>query len=204
MREIKASSDRSVSEIQKLADGAALGGGAGSSQAVTQMTAQLNQLKADIQVVRTEQKKLMVELSHGNTGNGPVEPRVITKIAKPFTKIIYFPLNKVMDPNVDIQIGEVADALKKEAASRACDYAVNGCLNTLGGDKSNLALSQKRADYVAGKLRFQDLNVTDAKAWGERRLDAVTLDGVDQVRNRRVEVEITFDEKPAEMKTPLP
>ena len=205
VKEIRASSSKTVTEVQKIADGAALSGGRGgaaaASKTITRMTQDLAQLKKDMAAMRSGQQaiidKLKAEVAAAKSM--PVlEPRVkiVTQIAKPFARTIYFPLNKVMGPNVDNQINQVVEALTKEAAGRTCEVTVDGYSDTLGADKSNLELSKKRADYVAGKLRFQDFNVVRVKAWGERRLIAYTTDGVDQVRNRRVEVGMVCTDVP--------
>ena len=72
-----------------------------------------------------------------------------------------------------------------------------GFSDTLGGDKSNLALSLQRAEYVASMLRKAQFQVGDVTGWGERWLLIHTVDGIKNDKNRRVVIETACRDLPA-------
>ena len=99
---------------------------------------------------------------------------------------IYFPKGVSRGPVIDRQIAKVTPDLKKTGVKRQCSLNVAGFADTLGNDNTNLKLSQRRADYVAAKLKAGGFNISETRGWGERRLDVHTLDGTDNEKNRRV------------------
>ncbi len=88
----------------------------------------------------------------------------------------------------------LVDDLKKIIKDRkGCIVSVAGFADTLGTDRVNLAVSQERAEAIAGQLRtaFAGQNVQVNKvAWGERQLKVWTPDGKSQKANRRVDISV--------------
>lgn len=72
-----------------------------------------------------------------------------------------------------------------------CTISVAGYADTLGGDKVNLQISQKRAANIAQKIKaaLPDATVNVA-AWGERRLQTWTPDATADESNRRVDIAV--------------
>lgn len=108
-------------------------------------------------------------------------------------RTVYFEMAKVDGEDVDVQINVALIDLSQYASRPDCMAEVNGYADTLGRDSANLALSRERARYVASKVRDAGIKVASVEAWGERRLETHTFDGVDLQNNRRVEIEITCD-----------
>ncbi len=108
----------------------------------------------------------------------------------PLAKTVYFGLGKARGPQIDAQVTKVVPGLKERAGEPQCRANVSGFSDTLGNDESNLRLSQKRADYVAAKLKASGLAIGTVRGWGERRLEVHTLDGADNQNNRRVVIEM--------------
>jgi outer membrane protein OmpA-like peptidoglycan-associated protein len=81
------------------------------------------------------------------------------------------------------------------AALRHYDHTlvqVNGYTDTRGTPERSLALSQKRADAVAGQLRAGGVagaRIT-ATGYGQTHLKIATGDGKSEPRNRRIEIRI--------------
>jgi outer membrane protein OmpA-like peptidoglycan-associated protein len=78
-----------------------------------------------------------------------------------------------------------------------CTISVAGYADTLGGDKTNLALSKKRARVIAEKLKAafagKPVQINES-AWGERRLANWTPDEIGRETNRRVDVAVSCKE----------
>ena len=74
-----------------------------------------------------------------------------------------------------------------------CSISVAGYADTVGGDKVNLKISQKRARNIAQKIKEafagSEVQVNEA-AWGERRLKNWTPDGTADENNRRVDIAV--------------
>ncbi len=72
-----------------------------------------------------------------------------------------------------------------------CAISVAGYADTLGGDKVNLEISQKRAQNIAQKIKAALPDVTvNVAAWGERRLQKWTPDATADENNRRVDISV--------------
>lgn len=101
---------------------------------------------------------------------------------------------KIGSPNDNGQDKMIIQKLKGITKNRkSCSISVAGYTDTLGGDKTNLVLSKKRAHMVAGKLRvaFADDHFPISESgWGERRLLVWTPNNVANATNRRVEVRV--------------
>jgi len=81
------------------------------------------------------------------------------------------------------------EALRK-AVTEIADVQITGHTDTVGTSESNDALSRERAMEIRTALVAQGLPVGNAKVTGrgERELRVKTADGVEEPRNRRVEV----------------
>lgn len=106
------------------------------------------------------------------------------------TSTIYFPLAVSRGPKIDAQLTDLMPKFKQMAADASCTANVLGFSDTLGNDDVNLRLSQKRADYVAAKLKGAGIRVGTVKGWGERWLKVHTYDGADNENNRRVVIDM--------------
>ena len=109
---------------------------------------------------------------------------------------VYFPLAIAKGIKIDAQLAKIIPELKIRSGQAQCLANVSGFSDTLGNDDSNLKLSQKRANYVAVKLKAEGLAIGTVRGWGERRLKVHTLDGADNENNRRVEIEINCPSAP--------
>ncbi len=88
-------------------------------------------------------------------------------------------------------VKQVKDILKDR---KDCAIAISGHTDTLGDDENNLELSRERASEVTAKLKTalagQNIPISQA-AWGERRLQVWTRDGIGKKANRSVEISLT-------------
>ena len=92
------------------------------------------------------------------------------------------------------QAAVIIPKLKALVEGRAdCSISVAGYADTLGGDKVNLKISQRRARNIAQKIKEafagSKVQVNEA-AWGERRLKNWTPDGTADENNRRVDIAV--------------
>lgn len=115
---------------------------------------------------------------------------------------VYFPLGKIKGPMISEQLASIIPKITDYSKAGTCKSNVLGFSDTLGGDKANLALSEKRALHIASLLRTESIPVGNVKGWGERWLDVHTVDGVKNEKNRRVVIETHCEMKP--MVTPQP
>ncbi|HEU5018100.1 MAG TPA: OmpA family protein, partial [Pseudolabrys sp.] len=95
------------------------------------------------------------------------------------------------------QVAAIIPRLKQIVGGRAgCSISVAGYADTLGGDKTNLTLSKKRARAIAEKIKTafagSDVQINEA-AWGERRLHDWTPDNTAQAANRRVDIAVNCE-----------
>ena len=95
----------------------------------------------------------------------------------------------------DGQAAMIAAKLKDIVKDRkGCAISVAGFADTLGGDKTNLTLSKKRARVIAAKLKTafagKPVQINES-AWGERRLADWTPDETADRANRRVDVAVS-------------
>lgn len=203
VKEIKAGSAKAVAEIKEAAAGAATGApGAGSKVA-----AGIDELKSSLAAMQADQKALLKQiaaLQAKTAAPAPAGPaaKADDGIPDPQNASVYFPLAVAKGPKIDTQIKELLPAVKERAAKGDCRANVSGYSDTLGNDDANLRLSQKRADYVAEKLKAAGLTVGEVKAWGERRLEAFSVDGVQNENNRRVVIEVHCGPEPAKPAMP--
>lgn len=87
----------------------------------------------------------------------------------------------------------VLDQLKVEVAGRpAPEISVIGHTDTVGSRENNDRLSRQRAEAMLAVLKAANVQAIDLEVAGrgERELIVPTADGVDEVRNRRVEINV--------------
>jgi len=106
-------------------------------------------------------------------------------------------LYKVYFPSGGSKLDAKANATITAAAAHAGKYSpprvvVAGYTDTQGSASANDKLSMKRARVVAAALRIRGVvrDAIKAKGYGESYPDAKTADGVAEVKNRRVEVQV--------------
>ena len=149
--------------------------------------------------VRTDQ--LLAKIESGiKDGFAKLEPT--TTVNKPahvsnFSPITIF-LEKIGGFDDNGQASALIPELKKNTENKTgCVISVTGYTDTLGSDKANLMLSEKRADKIVDKLKdaFVDRRVQIKKEepWGERRLKDWTPNNVAHMANRRVEINVSCD-----------
>lgn len=88
---------------------------------------------------------------------------------------------------------EEADRMLQDISSRpAPDITISGHTDSVGNDKYNDKLSQKRAELIAGMIRNHgtELRALDIEYYGERKLLVQTADNKSEIRNRRVEITV--------------
>lgn len=103
---------------------------------------------------------------------------------------ILFELNSAdLSPEAVSTIGAVADVLRHYDKTL---IEVGGYTDTTGSDRYNQDLSQRRAESVANVLADDGVNPAriSPRGYGETQLKIPTGDGVNEPRNRRVEIRI--------------
>jgi outer membrane protein OmpA-like peptidoglycan-associated protein len=196
--EIRAVKSQAIDEIKKLnAEIVANINEASPAGASTMNTAVLQELKQAVETIQSKQETIaehLAQLNHRPTEAAvaaPPPPMPMPKASKAtLTHTVYFPRGRATGPMIDSQVAKHVPELKELAARQQCQTSISGFSDTLGNDNSNLKLSQKRADYVAARLKAAGLSVSNVRGWGERRLKIHTLDGADNENNRRVLIEM--------------
>lgn len=104
---------------------------------------------------------------------------------------------KVYFPTGGTKLDAEANKIIAEAVAHAANYdppkvVVSGYTDTVGSAASNEALSAKRANVVAAAIRIRgvDRAAIKAQGFGEEFLDERTGDGVNEPKNRRVEIQV--------------
>ena len=108
--------------------------------------------------------------------------------AEPGEFLIWFDTNQsTLTPEGLRVVAQAAQAYQERGAAR---ITVTGHTDTVGSAAYNLRLSESRADTVANALISQGVPATDiiTIGRGEEDLLVPTADGVDEPRNRRVEI----------------
>lgn len=165
------------------------------TQLVEQDAAQkvvLAELKNTIEQVKAQQGQLVAGLKKMESMKMETETLVVPG-SRPdaFNQTVWFPLGATKGGTISDQLRAIVTKSHEHARQRDCSVNVLGFSDTLGNDASNLKLSQKRAEYIAAKLKSAGLKVGTVKGWGERWLKVHTVDGVKNEENRRVVVEMT-------------
>ena len=179
LQEIKAASEKSG-----MTDGEAR---AEETQALTSELATLSQSIRDL---RETQQSLAAKIEQDATPNAtPAAQAMPGTREDALNQTVFFPLGKIEGPEIDKQINDMLPKIADYSQGRPCVANVLGFSDTLGGDKSNLELSQRRAVHVAALLKRKNIDVNNVKGWGERWLNEHTVDGVKNQKNRRVVIE---------------
>ncbi len=184
-----------LKEIQAAASQAANGGMTAGGQADPVVMASLEQLQTNVAELRRDQQQLLEII--GSTPDTMMPDTMMpaaasmapTSMEDALNQTVLFPMGKTATPAVDEQIRSMASEIAEYGQNRACQTNVTGYSDTLGGDKSNLKLSEERAIHVAALLRGRQILVGEVKGWGERWLKVHTVDGVENEQNRRVVME---------------
>ena len=154
------------------------------------IVASLEQLKTDIDELRNDQQHLFDEIKRPlDTVASVISPIPPGPTDDSLNQTVFFPMGKTTGPFIDEQIAPVISKIAEYGLNMKCLSNVMGFSDTLGGDKSNLKLSEERAMHVAELLSNKQVPVGDVKGWGERRLKVHTVDGIQNEQNRRVVVE---------------
>ena len=126
-----------------------------------------------------------------------VDPEVLRRDAQaaiaaqpllPRTFIFYFDTSDArITKSSEALLSQVQEELRRRQAP---DVSINGHTDTAGEAARNAVLAQRRADYVARVLKpfLSNALAVDISSHGEKNLLVPTADGVDEPRNRRVEV----------------
>ncbi len=154
------------------------------------MTAELAALSQSIQELRNTQQILTEKIDQGDARRAaPAAQSQPGTREDALNQTVFFPLGKIEGPEIDKQVNDFLPKIIAYSQGRACVANVLGFSDTLGGDKSNLELSQRRAVHVAALLKSKNIEVNNVKGWGERWLNEHTVDGVKNKKNRRVVIE---------------
>lgn len=104
---------------------------------------------------------------------------------------------KVFFPTGGTRLDAEANKIIADAVAHAGQYptprvVVSGYTDTVGSADSNQALSAKRARVVAAAVRIRGVDRDNIKAqgFGEDFQDMSTADGVNEPKNRRVEIQV--------------
>ncbi|MEK9724231.1 MAG: OmpA family protein [Rhodospirillaceae bacterium] len=184
--DIRAVKTETLAEIKKVGGQmTAQAGGAALKPEIAELRAAVDSLKAG-------QQEIVQQLAGIAAAPKPMQ----AKLPKPAavapvkstdrTHTIYFPKGIAHNAQIDADVAQVLPKLQAKAEGATCRVRVAGFADTLGNDDANLRLSQKRAEYVAAKLKAGGVAVDAVHSWGERRLKVRTLDGTDNSLNRRV------------------
>jgi len=202
--EIRAAKDAAIAEIKTMNQEIAAGlgkAGAGAQGmaggASAEMMSAVTELKDAVTAI-SEKQSLIVErldkladMPPKVQAKAPVPDAMKAPVVfGPLAKTIYFPLGSAHGARPDSQLSKIVPGLRERITDASCKVNVSGFADTLGNDESNLRLSQKRAEYIAGKLKTQGFPIGVVRGWGERRLKVHTLDGTNNPSNRRVVVEM--------------
>jgi len=110
--------------------------------------------------------------------------------AEPGEFLIWFDTNQsTLTPEGLRVVAQAAEAYRQRGAAR---ITVTGHTDTVGSAAYNLRLSESRADTVANELIREGVPATDiiTIGRGEEDLLVPTADGVNEPRNRRVEIAV--------------
>ncbi len=170
------------------------------SELRSENTTALQGLTSEIEALRAEQVRLNESLAAMEEAaravaeaQAPVAAGIPGQRQDTFNRTVFFELGEIAGQGVELQINAAVSDIQRHADGQSCTSDVLGFSDTFGGDRSNLALSQKRAEHVAAKLRDAGLSVATVQGWGERWLLEHTVDGIKNQVNRRVVIETTCD-----------
>ncbi len=161
----------------------------------------LQRLETGVQSLHSNQQELIREIRQQR---GPVAAAIpaptmtMEQEGNILEQTVYFPMGKIAGPLVAEQMKGITAMIAEHSGAHACVSNVSGYTDALGGDKSNLELSQKRAEHIAVLLRNRQIPVGDVMGWGERRLKIHTVDAVQHEKNRRVVISTVCEDMMSE------
>lgn len=129
-------------------------------------------------------------ISDGQVAAAPPKPKAKKKLPRGKTYKVYFPTGGTkLDAKANEVVATAAAHAGKYGAPR---IIVAGYTDTQGNDSANEALSLKRARVVAAAMRIRgvDAKAIKAQGYGEDFPDVKTADGVAELKNRRVELQV--------------
>tara|TARA_R110000787_G_scaffold226512_3_gene334356 strand:- start:113874 stop:114671 length:798 start_codon:yes stop_codon:yes gene_type:complete len=179
-----------LKEIKAANENAGMANSKARAEETQAMTSELAALSQSIRDLRETQQSLAAKIEQGATTNTASAAQAMPGTREDaLNQTIFFPLGKIEGPEIDKQINDMLPKIADYSQGRPCVANVLGFSDTLGGDKSNLELSQRRAVHVAALLKRKNIDVNNVKGWGERWLNEHTVDGVKNQKNRRVVIE---------------
>jgi hypothetical protein len=125
------------------------------------------------------------------------QPAPLSGETAPGQFMIFFDTDRATLTPEGVQVvAQAAEAYRQTGAAR---ITVTGHTDTVGSAAYNLQLSERRADMVANELIRQGVPATDITTIGRGEEDLLvpTADGVDEPRNRRVEIVVPQPPPPA-------
>lgn len=113
---------------------------------------------------------------------------VTQNILQPVSFLFYFESGSTK--LTDESLNNLKNAYKAIQDRYPCDVSVIGHSDTQGSDELNIKLSLKRAKLIEQYIQKQNLKIQTMKveSFGEKDLLIQTKDGVNEPKNRRVEV----------------
>lgn len=132
--------------------------------------------------------ELLTKLSQAHTATGEVPTTNIP--AESTSTVLYFPLDS--DTLGDSALGALAELVRYVQSAGNVTVNINGHADRVGSDDYNMSLSERRARFVLKALEKAGVAATIMKyfAFGETDPAVPTADGVDEPKNRRVEIYI--------------
>ena len=200
LKEIKVVAEETTKDLVEkvLAQSGGMQNAGGADPAVV---ASLETLEKSVAALRQGQRQLFETVK-----SAPAPVVAAAPVVPPgsrddtLNQTVYFQLGKINGPITAQQVSAALPQIAEYSAGKTCRSNVMGFSDTLGGDKSNLELSEKRAKHVAALLRAKQVPVGEVRGWGERWLKVLTVDGIKNQQNRRVVVETVCEDK-AEKRT---
>lgn len=192
---------QTLKEIRTVTEQAAKGLATNGTQTDPAIIASLETLKTSIGELRDGQQQLFEQMKRPAKTVAAVAPPPAPAMPPPgsrddtLNQTVYFPLGKITGPMINQQIALIIPKITDYSKAGKCLSNVMGFSDTLGGDKGNLELSQKRAIHVASLLGASKFPVGEVKGWGERWLKVHTVDGIKNEQNRRVVIETVCEGK---------
>ena len=198
LKEIRVAAEQATKDMAASggANDGAMKDGMGTNPAIV---ASLEQLKSELEAVQGSQQRMLEVLNRAPEAVAATTPAAPPPGSRDDTlnQTVFFPLGKITGPVIDQQIATMLPKIADYGRNGTCLSNVLGFSDTLGGDKSNMELSQKRAQHVATLLRAKQIPVGEVKGWGERWLKVHTVDGIKNEQNRRVVIETVCEHKAA-------
>jgi OOP family OmpA-OmpF porin len=131
---------------------------------------------------------LLTKLSEAHTASGDVPTTTIP--AESTSAVLYFPLGS--DTLGDSALAALAELVRYVQSSGNVTVNINGHADRVGSEDYNMSLSERRARFIKQKLEKTGIAATMMQhfAFGETDPAIPTADGVNEPRNRRVEIYI--------------